>query len=146
LVIEHHELMEYVPHRHPFLLIDRILEVEPNKRVVAVKNITGSEYYFPGHFPGQPVFPGVLMVEAMAQAGAFLAVYSNPEKKGGVTYFAGIDSARFKRIVVPGDTLRIEIDVLKIKGKFYKIQGRAFVGSDLACEAELLAVVEGKKE
>ncbi|MDH4183437.1 MAG: 3-hydroxyacyl-ACP dehydratase FabZ [Nitrospinota bacterium] len=138
--------MEYVPHRHPFLLIDRILEVEPNKRVVAVKNITGSEYYFPGHFPGQPVFPGVLMVEAMAQAGAFLAVYSNPEKKGGVTYFAGIDSARFKRIVVPGDTLRIEIDVLKIKGKFYKIQGRAFVGSDLACEAELLAVVEGKKE
>lgn len=146
MVIEHHELMEYVPHRHPFLLIDRILEVEPNKRVVAVKNITGSEYYFPGHFPGQPVFPGVLMVEAMAQAGAFLAVYSNPEKKGGVTYFAGIDSARFKRIVVPGDTLRIEIDVLKIKGKFYKIQGRAFVGSDLACEAELLAVVEGKKE
>ena len=145
MVIEHGELAEYLPHRHPFLLIDRITEIEANKRVVALKNVTGSEYFFPGHFPGRPVMPGVLIVEAMAQAGAALATYSNPEHRGQLTYFAGIDNTRFKKPVVPGDTLRLEITVTKSKARVWKMDGKAFVGETLVCESELTAVIEAKK-
>ena len=143
--LSYQQIQEYIPHRHPFLLIDRVLDMEPGKRVVALKQITGSEYFFPGHFPGSPVMPGVLIVEAMAQAGATLAIYSHPENKGALTYFAGIDKTRFKKPVTPGDSLRIEIDVLRAKARVWKMAGSAFVGDVLVCQAELTAVIENRK-
>jgi len=145
VVIEYHELHKYLPHRHPFLLIDRIVEIEAFKRAVSIKNVTGSEYFFPGHFPGKPVMPGVLIVEAMAQTGAALAIYSNPDNEGALTYFAGIDNTRFKKQVVPGDTIRMELDVIRGKGRVWKIKGRAFVGQDMVCECELMAVIESAR-
>lgn len=143
MVIEHHELGQYIPHRHPFLLIDRITEIEPFKRAVAIKNVTGSEYFFPGHFPGRPVMPGVLIIEAMAQTAATLATYSTPEDRGKIIFFAGIDGARFRRPVVPGDTLVIEILVKKVRSKVWKVSATAMVGDELACEADFTAMVSG---
>jgi beta-hydroxyacyl-ACP dehydratase FabZ len=141
VVIEHHELGQYIPHRHPFLLIDRITQIEAFKRVVAIKNVTGSEYFFPGHFPGRPVMPGVLIIEAMAQAAATLATYSSPEDRGKVIFFAGIDGARFRKPVVPGDTLVIEILVVKARRKVWKVKATARVGDDIVCDGDLTAVI-----
>ncbi|MBI5815239.1 MAG: 3-hydroxyacyl-ACP dehydratase FabZ [Nitrospinae bacterium] len=145
MIIEHHELYQYIPHRHPFLLIDRIVEIEPFKRVVAIKNVTGGEYFFPGHFPGKPVMPGVLIVEAMAQAAAALATYSSPDDRGKIIYFAAIDGARFKRMVIPGDTIRIEIEVEKARSRLWKVKARATVEGETACEADLTAMVADSK-
>ncbi|MBI4665867.1 MAG: 3-hydroxyacyl-ACP dehydratase FabZ [Nitrospinae bacterium] len=142
-VIEHHEIGKYIPHRHPFLLIDRITEIEAFKRVVAIKNVTGSEYFFQGHFPERPVMPGVLIIEAMAQAAATLATYSTPSERGKIIFFAAIERARFRKPVIPGDTIRMEIDVDKAKSRMWKVNGKAFVGADLACEANLTAMIGG---
>ena len=129
------EIMSIIPHRQPFLLIDRIEELEEGKRVVAIKNVTMNEPYFVGHFPGEPVMPGVLIVEAMAQAGAY-AVLSMDEFKGKLAFFGGIDKAKFRKKVVPGDTLRIEVKMNAGIGK-----GIAYVDGKKACEAEITFLI-----
>jgi len=132
-----------LPHRDPFLWLDRVLELTPGRSVVAEKHLTGEEDVFRGHFPGFPVFPGVLQLEALAQAGA-MAVLSLPENQGKVALFGGLEKVRFKRQVVPGDTLRLEVSLTAVRGPVGKGQGKAFVGDDLCCSATLtFAVVAG---
>ncbi len=130
------EIMEILPHRHPFLLIDTVEEMEPGVRVVAKKNVTFDEPYFAGHFPGNPVMPGVLIVEALAQTGA-VAILSQPEWKGKIAYFAGIDKAKFKKKVLPGDTLILETEIIKVKGPIGVGKAVARVDGKLVCSAEL---------
>lgn len=139
-VMEIAEIKEYLPHRYPFLLVDRVLELEPEKRIVAIKNVTINEPFFQGHFPHYPVMPGVLIVEAMAQAAALLSFKSIGSKRdeNTVVYLVGIDGARFKRPVVPGDTLILEAEKLMDRRGLVKYAVRAKVGDQLACEAELL--------
>ena len=130
------EIMEILPHRQPFLLIDTVEEVEPGVRAVAKKNVTFNEPYFAGHFPGNPVMPGVLIIEALAQTGA-VAILSQPEWKGKTAYFAGINQAKFKQTVVPGDTLILETEIIKVKGPIGVGKAVARVNGKLACSAEL---------
>ncbi|HLQ76706.1 MAG TPA: 3-hydroxyacyl-ACP dehydratase FabZ [Terriglobia bacterium] len=140
------EIMRILPHRYPFLLIDRVIEVEGDKRLVALKNVSVNEPFFEGHFPDSPVMPGVLTIEAMAQAGAIMGLlHSKPEAlKNTIVYFLGIDEARFRRPIVPGDQLRIVVDVLRHKGLVWKMKGRVFVGEELAAEATLLSSISQK--
>ena len=142
------EIMDTVPHRYPILLIDRVDELVPNGYIKAIKNVSVNEPIFQGHFPGNPIMPGVLMLEAMAQAMAILAIKTiehelQKDEKGSIFYFAGIDKARFKRPVLPGDQLELNVQLLKHKGQIWKAQGTARVGDELACEAELLAAYKG---
>ncbi|HHX94728.1 MAG TPA: 3-hydroxyacyl-ACP dehydratase FabZ [Clostridia bacterium] len=137
------DIQRILPHRYPFLLVDRILDMEPGKRVVGIKNVTVNEAFFQGHFPGKPVMPGVLVIEAMAQVGA-AGILAMSEFEGKIALFAGIDKARFRRQVVPGDQLRIEVNVLRLRGSVGKSEARAYVGEDLAAEAELMFAVERK--
>lgn len=130
-------IQQILPHRYPFLLVDRILEVEEGKKVIGIKNVSMNEPFFQGHFPNYPVMPGVLIIEAMAQVGA-MAILSMPAFAGRIALLAGIDKARFRRQVVPGDTLRIEVEVLKLRGTVGKSQAKAYVGEELAVEAELM--------
>ena len=130
------EIMEIIPHRHPFLLIDAIEELEPGKRAVGKKCVTYNEPFFAGHFPGEPVMPGVLIVEALAQAGA-VAILSNPEFKGKTAYFGAINSARFKQKVVPGDVLLLELEIIKQKGPVGVGKATATVDGKTAVTAEL---------
>lgn len=134
------EIMEILPHRYPFLLVDRIEEMVPGVRAVGIKNVTMNEPFFQGHFPGHPVMPGVLIIEALAQVGA-VAVLSMPDFAGKLALFAGIDKARFRRQVVPGDVLRLEAELVRMRGSLGKSKATAHVGSDLAAEAELLFAV-----
>lgn len=137
-------IMEILPHRYPFLLVDRIEEVEVGKRVNGFKNVTINEPFFQGHFPGHPIMPGVLIVEAMAQVGgAYVTVVDNIEKDR-VTYFVGIDKARFRKPVMPGDVLRMELDLLSRRRGIYQFQGNAYVGDTLVAEAELKATFAPK--
>src|ERR1700691_6682626 len=129
------EIMDFLPHRYPFLLIDRVVEFEPAKRLVAIKNVTINEPFFVGHFPGYPIMPGVLIVEAMAQAGAALLFSEVAERDNKLLVFTGIERARFRRPVTPGDQLRIEVDVMAFRGTAGRLQGKAFVEGKLACEA-----------
>lgn len=133
-------IMALIPHRYPFLLIDRIVELEPGVRAVGEKLVSANEPQFTGHFPGNPVMPGVLIVEAMAQTGA-VAALSLPAHQGKLVLFAGIDSCRFKRIVRPGDSLRLEVSLDRLRRGVGKGSGRATVGGELACEAELLFAI-----
>lgn len=140
-----HEVLKFLPHRHPFLLIDRILEIKEGESIVALKNVTINEAYFVGHFPSRPVMPGVLMLEALAQAAGVLAyktTQSSPED-GTLYLFAGIDNARFRRVVEPGDQLRLEVKLLRAKRDMWKLSGEAYVGDELACSAELLSARRG---
>ena len=130
------EIMEIIPHRHPFLLIDTIEELVPGLRAVGKKCVPFDEPYFAGHFPGEPVMPGVLIIEALAQTGA-VAILSQPEWKGKTAYFAGINKAKFKQKVVPGDTLVLETEIIKVKGPIGVGQATAKVNGKLACSAEL---------
>ncbi|MHB8926538.1 MAG: 3-hydroxyacyl-ACP dehydratase FabZ [Bacillota bacterium] len=140
-VIENDEIQRYLPHRYPFLLVDRVLEIEDDGSwVVGLKNVSANEPYFQGHFPGRPVMPGVLIVEAMAQVGA-VALLRQPENQGKLALFAGIDKARFRQMVLPGDQLRIEVKVLARRGRIGRSEGKAYVGDKLAAEAELLFAV-----
>jgi beta-hydroxyacyl-ACP dehydratase FabZ len=134
------EVLNFLPHRYPFLLIDRVLEVIPEKKIVALKNVTINEPFFQGHFPGMPIMPGVLIIEAMAQAGGVLAIESlSHDKKGTLFYFMGMDKVRFRKPVVPGDQLILEVELLKARSKAMKIAGVATVDGQRAAEAELMA-------
>jgi 3-hydroxyacyl-[acyl-carrier-protein] dehydratase len=139
------EIMTHLPHRYPFLLIDRILALEPKKSVLALKNVTVNEPYFQGHFPEIPVMPGVLILEAMGQAGGVLAYVSLPEKlKERLIYFAGIDKAKFRKPVVPGDQLILEAKLINIRSKAVRMTGIAKVDGEKVAEAELMAVIGEK--
>ena len=130
------DIMTILPHRYPFLLIDRVVEIDPGQRVVALRNVTANEPQFTGHFPGRPIMPGVLLVESLAQAGA-VAVLSYPENRGKLVLFAGIDDCRFRRIVIPGDTLRLEITVEKLGRVSGRARAVATVDGEVAVEATL---------
>jgi UDP-N-acetylglucosamine acyltransferase len=141
-VIDIKGILNTLPHRYPFLLVDRVIELEEKKRIVVIKNVTMNEPFFQGHFPGLPVMPGVLIVEAMAQAGAVMALRA-PENQGKIVFFAGIDGVRFRRPVVPGDQLVIEAETIWVKGPIGKMKAQAKVDGEIACEGELLfSIVE----
>ena len=134
--------MRILPHRYPFLLVDRVLEVDPDKRIVALKNVTINEPFFNGHFPSAPVMPGVLTIESMAQAGAILGLLEkNADLGKTLVYFLGIDEAKFRRPIVPGDQMRIVVDVIRRKAVVWKMKGEVYVGSELAAEAILLSSI-----
>ena len=137
------EILKILPHRYPFLLVDRVIEVDGDRRLVALKNVSFNEPFFQGHFPSAPVMPGVLTIEAMAQAGAIMGLlHSKPEDvKNTVVYFMGIDEARFRRPIVPGDQLRIVVNVLRRKAIVWKMHGEVWVGEELAAEATLLSSI-----
>lgn len=134
------QIMEIIPHRQPFLLLDTVEELEPGKRALARKCVSYNEPYFAGHFPKEPVMPGVLIVEAMAQAGA-VAVLSQPQMKGKTAYFAGIQSAKFKRKVLPGDVLDLDVEIIKMKGPIGIGKGSAYVDGKLAASAEIMFAI-----
>jgi 3-hydroxyacyl-[acyl-carrier-protein] dehydratase len=138
-----HEILKKLPHRYPILLVDRVLEIEKGKRLKALKNVSINEPYFVGHFPQRPVMPGVLMVEALAQAAALLAfdTYPNGFSKNSVVYFVGIDMARFKRPVEPGDQLILEVAIDRMKAGIFKFSGRGTVGEEVAFEAQLMCTL-----
>jgi 3-hydroxyacyl-[acyl-carrier-protein] dehydratase len=133
--------MSVLPHRYPMLLIDRVLEIEPKTRIVAIKNFTINEEFFQGHFPGHPIVPGVLLVEAMAQAGGLLLLHDDPRRADKLLYFGAIERARFRRPVVPGDQVRFELDVLRLKPAHAKLAAKALVDGVVHAEAELLSTV-----
>lgn len=134
-------VMSVLPHRYPMLLIDRVLEIEPKRRIVAIKNFTINEEFFQGHFPEHPIVPGVLLVEAMAQAGGLLLLHDDPQRAEKLLYFGAIERARFRRPVVPGDQVRFELDVLRLKPAYAKLQARALVDGAVHAEAELLSTM-----
>jgi 3-hydroxyacyl-[acyl-carrier-protein] dehydratase len=135
------EILDLLPHRYPFLLIDRVVEFEPGKRLVAIKNVTMNEPFFQGHFPGTPIMPGVLVIEAMAQAGAIIMLTELPDREKKLAVFTGIERAKFRRQVTPGDQLRIEVDVLAFKTRVGRMEAKAFVDGKLACQATLTCQV-----
>jgi 3-hydroxyacyl-[acyl-carrier-protein] dehydratase len=138
-----HEILKLLPHRYPFLMVDRVIAIEKGKSIRAIKNVTINEPFFIGHFPHRPVMPGVLMLEAMAQSAALLSFATEgvtPDDKT-VYYFAGLDGARFRRPVEPGDQLVMDVSLLRHKGGIYKFKGEARVGEELACEAELMCTM-----
>ncbi|SEN50246.1 3-hydroxyacyl-[acyl-carrier-protein] dehydratase [Mesobacillus persicus] len=136
-MLDINEIKEIIPHRYPFLLIDKITEVEDGKRAVGLKNVTANEEFFNGHFPDYPVMPGVLIVEALAQVGA-VAMLKPEENRGKLAFFAGIDNCRFKRQVKPGDQLRLEVEMIKVRGPMGKGKGIATVNGEVACETEIM--------
>ena len=136
------EIQNFLPHRYPFLLVDRILEVKPGEKIIGLKNVTFNEPFFQGHFPQSPVMPGVLVIEAMAQVGGILAYHSaSPEAKGKLIYFAAIDKARFRKPVVPGDQIIFELEMLRQRAKVCKMKGKALVNGKVVAESELTAVL-----
>ncbi|MDP2382591.1 MAG: 3-hydroxyacyl-ACP dehydratase FabZ [Nitrospirota bacterium] len=144
-VMEQAEIQALLPHRYPFLLVDRIQELDPDKRIVGIKNVTINEPFFQGHFPERPVMPGVLILEAMSQVGAILAFKSLGNAAHPVVYLTGVDGAKFRKPVVPGDQLRFEIEVKRKRPPFWKMEGKAFVDDELVCEAEVTAMVTEEK-
>lgn len=144
-MLDINQIMKILPHRYPFLMVDRVLELEEGKRIVAIKNVTINEPFFPGHFPGHPVMPGVLIVEAMAQVAGILAYQSDESVRDKVTYFVGIDNARFRRPVMPGDQLRFEIEATGCKRGIWTFTAKALVEGKLVTEAELKATFAEKQ-
>jgi beta-hydroxyacyl-ACP dehydratase FabZ len=136
------EIMNYLPHRYPFLLVDRVVELVPGERVIALKNVTFNEPFFQGHFPGIPIMPGVLILEALAQAGGVLAYVSSVENiEGSLVYFTGIDKARFRKPVSPGDQLILEARIVKVRSRIVKLSGVARVNDEKVAEADLMAAI-----
>jgi 3-hydroxyacyl-[acyl-carrier-protein] dehydratase len=138
MLLDINAIQKILPHRYPFLLVDAIEEIEPGKRIVGIKNVSINEAYFQGHFPGQPIMPGVLIIESMAQTGGVLLLSEIPDRQNKLIYFAAIDSARFRRPVVPGDQLKIDVTVASCRGTFCKLEGRASVDGKLAAEAIMM--------
>jgi 3-hydroxyacyl-[acyl-carrier-protein] dehydratase len=138
MILDINAIQAILPHRYPFLLVDAIEEMERWKHIVGIKNVTINEYFFQGHFPGKPIMPGVLIIESMAQTGGLLLLQEIKDREKKLLYFVAIDDARFRRPVVPGDQLRIEVNVLAWRGTFCKLQGRASVAGELAAEATLM--------
>jgi 3-hydroxyacyl-[acyl-carrier-protein] dehydratase len=138
MMLDINEIQKILPHRYPFLMIDAIVEMERLKHIVGIKNVTINESHFQGHFPGKPVMPAVLIIEAMAQAGGFLLLQEIPDRENKLLYFVAVDGARFRRPVVPGDQLRLEVKVLSWRGDFCKLDARATVNGQLAAEATLM--------
>jgi 3-hydroxyacyl-[acyl-carrier-protein] dehydratase len=143
-MIEIDEILNLLPHRYPFLLVDRVTEYEEEKRIVGIKNVTFNEPFFSGHFPHKPVMPGVLIIEAMAQVGGILAFKSFPQKKGQV-FFIGIDNARFRKPVIPGDQLQLVVELVKHRREIWIFQGSAFVDGKLVAEARIMATLQEEK-
>ena len=138
-------IMNSIPHRYPFLLVDRVLEMEAGRRVVAIKNVTFNEAFFNGHFPGEPVMPGVLIIEAMAQAGAVLLLHDMPDRESKLVYFTGIDNARFRRAVTPGDQVLFTLEVLKLRSRTCKMHGTAQVDGQVVAEADILCALVARE-
>ena len=136
--IDIQRIMEMIPHRHPFLMIDKVVDVVANQRATGVKNVSINENYFRGHFPARPVMPGVLIIESMAQTGGLLLLLEVPDRENKLLFFVAVDGARFRRPVVPGEQLRIEMNVLAWRGDFCKLEGKAMVDGQLAAEATLM--------
>ncbi|KMJ59137.1 3-hydroxyacyl-ACP dehydratase [Bacillus sp. LL01] len=143
-MLDINQIKEIIPHRYPFLLIDRIIEVEEGQRAIGIKNVTANEEFFNGHFPEFPVMPGVLIVEALAQVGA-VAMLKKEENKGRLAFFTGIDKCRFKKQVVPGDQLRLEVEMTRVRGSIGKGKGIATVDGQLVCELEMMFAL-GQKQ
>jgi len=147
-IIDIHQILNLLPHRYPFMLVDRVLDYKDFDYLHAIKNVTINEPFFMGHFPGKPIMPGVLMLEALAQASAILSNLSREPKEGYeyLHFFAGIDNARFKQVVIPGDQLRIEVKMIGQKRDFWRMHGEAYVGDKLACSADLLSAAKEVKK
>ena len=144
MVLSATEIQSIIPHRYPMLLVDRIIELEPLKRAVGIKNVTMNEQFFLGHFPGEPVMPGVLLIEAMAQVGGIAMLYPQ-ENRGKLAFFAGIDRVKFRRPVVPGDQVRMVAEIVKIRGAMGKVWAEAFVDDQLVAEGEFLFALSNQK-
>ena len=135
MILDTTEIQKILPHRYPFLLVDAILEIDPLKRIVGIKNVSANEHFFQGHFPGRPIMPGVLIIEAMAQTGGVLLLLEIPDRENKLLYFIAMDEARFRRPVVPGDQLRMEVSLIYWRGNFCKLRGSATVNGELVAEA-----------
>ncbi|MDT7041821.1 3-hydroxyacyl-ACP dehydratase FabZ [Candidatus Nitronereus thalassa] len=146
ILLDNIDIQAILPHRYPFLLVDRVTELDMNEKAIGLKNVTINEPFFQGHFPGRPIFPGVLILEALAQLGGILAIRSAPGEAPPVVYLTGIDKAKFRKPVLPGDQLRLQVTVIKRRPPFWKMEGKAFVGDDLVCEAESTAMVTTRTE
>ena len=140
------EILRILPHRYPFLLVDRVLKIEKGKSIVAYKNVTYNEPFFQGHFPEYKVMPGVLVVEAMAQAGGILLFHSIPEPENKLVFFSKIDNMKFRRPVVPGDRLKLELGFVKTKGRFYHMRGKAVVEEEIVAEGDIMAFLTNLEE
>ena len=143
-MLESQEIQAIIPHRYPFLLVDRIIELDKGKRAVGIKNVSNGDSFFQGHFPGHPIMPGVLIIEALAQVGT-VAILTMPEYEGYLGLFAGLDDVKFKKQVIPGDQLRLEVELVKLRKTFGVAKGRAYVGEDLAAEGTLKFFLERMK-
>jgi 3-hydroxyacyl-[acyl-carrier-protein] dehydratase len=141
LILDSTQIQEILPHRYPFLLVDKIVELEPRVRIVGIKQVTINEQFFAGHFPGAPVMPGVLQIEALAQVGAILALREFEDRESKIPFFTGIESAKFRRPVVPGDTLTLEVTALRIGSKVQRMRGLATVDGNVTCEAEIMSII-----
>lgn len=144
-VLDSRAIQEILPHRYPFLLVDKIIEIVPRTRIVGIKQVTANEQFFQGHFPDAPVMPGVLQIEALAQVGAILALREFEDRQNKIPFFSGIEKARFRRMVVPGDTLRLEVIALRIGSRVLKMRGVATVDGQVSAEAEIMCIL-GSRE
>ena len=140
-ILDSRAIQEILPHRYPFLLVDKIIELEPRVRIVGIKQVTINEYFFQGHFPDAPVMPGVLQIEALAQVGAILALREFEDRNDKIPFFSGIDNAKFRRPVVPGDTLVLEVTAIRIGSKVQKMRGLAKVDGQITAEAEIMCII-----